>query len=650
MGHILGIAGDASRAELTACMHAMQQVLAPWTPQGFSGMAVAGGHMGAANAVATDIPLTGSLVCADPARSHIAAMEGVLDNRAELLGLLDVPTVQHARIRDAELIHLAFRGWDMECVHRLLGDWSLVVWEPDRQRLTLARDHHGNSVLYYARTPHLIAFSSSPRALQALPWVARDLDDLSLAASIAHLEPLATRTLFRALHTVPPACRMQWQAGTCHRERYWKAEETAPWPDQTEATYIEALQAGILDAARRMVQRSRQPGITLSAGLDSGAVAWAAAQALGPEPELTAYCAVPVHDTQEYWPQGFIANELPGAQATARQVGMDRPRAVRAQDTDPLQGLDYMLQVNLEPSVGAGNMYWIAVLLADMAASGHDMILMGQQGNGTISWYGRPWSRTFRELARGRSLAVAMRHKIARPLLHCGLAPLYNRWVRGMEPWVHASLLQPAQARALHFQAYVAEAGYAAYYRDFHPDPVRHRLRVIEPGQSRVGARWAERGLHHGLRLRDPTACRDLIELCLSIPDTVWSGPRGTDRWLIRRAMTDRLPEELTSSLVRGRQASDLFQRLQAIGPQVARILDYLAHQEAVVRFLDMARARQIWEQLNQRPFSWQHQQRCLTHIMPALAYGLFLLREQDRNDYLHLMAQHRWHLDRDSG
>lgn len=641
MHHLCGVAGLIPEAELRSRLLTMCRAIKPAVQAPDHALAAPQAQMAVLPLRPSRSRPEPSPLLGDAGDGSLFCADAVLDNRDELQSELVRQGLTLPDSSDAQILHGIWRSRGLRGLERLVGDWVCARWEPEAQRLTLVRDHHGNSALYYFRSPRFLAFSTSFKALQALPEVASDLNDLCVACAIAHLPPPGTRTMMHDIHLLPPAHWARLEFDTHRTRRYWFPEAVQPWSGQTEETYAEALRSSLVEAVAPMLARAQRPGLTLSAGLDSGAIAWASVESADSGPRPVGFCATPLHDTQAAWPAGFLANEEGPARATAERLGLPEFRTVDAAHRDPLQGIDYMLNVSLEPSIGAGNMYWMSAMMTEAAARGCDLLLTGQQGNGTISWYGRPWSRTFMELARGRGLMVALRHKLARPVLRAGGTHLYNRAVRGLEPWLRQSPLQPAMARRLHLREYVADAAYDRWYQTFDADPVRYRMQVIEPGGTRVGARWADRGYYHGLRVRDPTANWKLVELCLSIPDAVWSGPRGTDRWLIRRALAGRLPDTITGTLTRGRQSADLFQRLVALEPAVTRILERLRSEPAVTRFLVMERAWRSWRELRASSFTYRHQQRCLTEIVPSLAYGLFLLRMRDRDAYRQVMEGH---------
>lgn len=628
MSHILGVVGKAISEDLQGYRRSMLDAMGI-DPNLAVRMAEApGAAMAHVQGKGREIPLAGGGLLG-PGPGLLGAAEGVLDNRAELGPALSLDQRKCSDMQDSELMHLAFQRWGQDSVHHLLGDYVWGYWDPKLSLLTLGRDHNGNSVLFLSNARGLLAFSTCRMALEGLSWVGPELDPLAMAATIANLNPLPTHTVRQDIQVMPPAHTATWNGQSIRLRRYWFPEETKLWNGQSDETYQEALLTGIEDSAGRMYMRAKSPALTLSAGLDSGALAWAWTQTPAQKAGLATYCATPIHDTQPDWPDGFLANELPGAQSTASLMGLSGPISVGAEDWNPLRGIEYMLQANLEPSVGVGNMYWIAALLETASQNGHDLLMTGQQGNGTFSWYGRPWTRSFLDLATQHSLPYAMRHKLVRPLLRMGLANSFHRVSRGLEPWIQATLLQAEKARQLHLREYVSQTAFDSQYVFVGKDARIPRLRVIEPGRNRVGMRWAERGHFHGIRIRDATASKDLVELCLSIPDAVWSGPKGSERWLTRQAMHGKLPQQTTSQLTRGRQSADLFQRLRDQSSIVSSNLEALSLQNEVFTFLNVAKALEVWNRLLTEPFTHRHQQACLTTVMPALGIGLFLANQK---------------------
>ncbi len=143
---------------------------------------------------------------ADPDGRFAFTAEARLDNRDEVFDALSVPGPERAAMADGALIRLAWERWGDGAPTRLLGDWSFAVWEPRERRLLLARDHHGNTALYYVADARRFAFASDRRALLALPDAPRRLNELYLAQVLtAWPEFHGPGTAYAEVCRVPPA-------------------------------------------------------------------------------------------------------------------------------------------------------------------------------------------------------------------------------------------------------------------------------------------------------------------------------------------------------------------------------------------------------------------------------------------------------------
>jgi len=88
--------------------------------------------------------------------------EARLDNREALCQALGIVAAERVSVPDDELLLNAYLKWGDGCPQHLVGDWSFAAWQPDQKRLFLARDHSGNTALYFYRNPATgcIAFAS----------------------------------------------------------------------------------------------------------------------------------------------------------------------------------------------------------------------------------------------------------------------------------------------------------------------------------------------------------------------------------------------------------------------------------------------------------------------------------------------------------
>ena len=325
------------------------------------------------------------------ASSLLLTAEARLDNRPELCQQLNIPHPDRETVTDSQLIELAYDKWGETCPDHLIGDWSFAVWNPQTQRLFVARDHHGNTGLYYFQDAHRFAFASCRDALLAL-GVPRRLNELFLAkVLVSWPHHPGDQTIDRDIHRLPPAHAMTITAEQTAVWRYWRLEDTPelhlPTFDEYVAGFLEVYGA----AVNGRLRSSRPVAVTLSGGLDSGSVAALAAQTLNTQQQrLTAYTAVPLYDTQNTVGPNRFGDETGFARETAAFHPNIDWQALDARGTDPLEGLRRSLAINNEPGHAGANFYWIADLLQTAQAQGSGVLLTGQGGNASISWTGAP--------------------------------------------------------------------------------------------------------------------------------------------------------------------------------------------------------------------------------------------------------------------
>ena len=134
-----------------------------------------------------------------------------------------------------------------------------------------------------------------------------------------------------------------------------------------------------------------------------------------------------------------------------------------------------------------------------------------------------------------------------------------------------------------------------------------------------------------GLQRMDPTADRDLVELCLSIPD--WAFCRNGDaRVLYRNAMRDVLPHELLQERGLGLQASDFLESFSMKMEVWRNELHLQQKSDLVHSFLDLKRMDAA---LNEFSTNVQRSRAAADHMYNfvfggALLAGRFLRKLED--------------------
>jgi asparagine synthase (glutamine-hydrolysing) len=186
---------------------------------------------------------------------------------------------------DCEVIAHAYEEYGDEFVTHLNGMFAIALWDCRRQRLVLARDRVGIKPLYYARFDGRLVFGSEPKALLAYPGFPRCLDFQALNEFLTYEYVPSPRSIFAGMSKLRPGHILISERSQIREEAYWRLA-LEPDPD-LRAAPVPVLAEQLWFKVRKSVQMelvSDVPlGVFLSGGIDSSAIAAAAAE-LYPNP------------------------------------------------------------------------------------------------------------------------------------------------------------------------------------------------------------------------------------------------------------------------------------------------------------------------------------------------------------------------------
>ena len=261
----------------------MQQAMAYWGSDGDGTWC--DGHVGMGHLRCDNTPESpwDNLPWVCPGSGDVITASARLDNRDELLKALTIPHPEEANLPDSHIILKAYQQWGEACVDRFLGDWVFAIWNASKRKLFIARDHQGNTGLYYYTDSRCLSFASSLKGLLALPDVPQRPNPMAIAQVLvswpAHEAP--TPTCYDGIFRLPPAHAMTVTPQGIEVKRYWYLENTPDLHLRTDDDYVEAFLDIFSEAVRCRLRCSAPVATTLSGGLDSGSVAALAARELG---------------------------------------------------------------------------------------------------------------------------------------------------------------------------------------------------------------------------------------------------------------------------------------------------------------------------------------------------------------------------------
>ncbi len=619
--------------EFLSMRHALQH----WGPNGHSSWSDGSVVLGQALLRSTpeaSFEQMPALACGNTVCLTVAAR---LDNRDELCDTFGIDSSDRARISDGRLILLAFEHWGQACVQRLLGDWSFAVWNQQTQSLFLARDHYGNTGLHYSLTNNLFAFSSGIEGLIALEGVGSQANEQKIAELLILWACDGVGTFYKDVFRLPPAHTLTLQNGVVKTERYWKLEDTKSFRLRSDGEYVEAFQAILRTAVRSRLRSNRPVASTLSAGLDSGAVTALAAEALLERGEtLTAFTSVPIHAPDRPSPFG-LDDEWGLANQTANWVKNITHLPLDAATWTPLAGIRKSMGILREPEFAAANSYWIQALLTELQTRGYGVLLTGQCGNFAASWSGGTY-RTWTALGAGafghameqfisgakqrQSYTRALLAEILKPAWLTADAGLKRLRRSNQPPWDKSSAISESLVERIGLLEQTKTAKWFGL-EIFLMNARRQQVEGLLPAITPIGAIWHSTGAGYGIEVRDPTMDKRLLEFCVGAPQSQFSRG-GHDRFLMRRAMQNLLPESVQWNTKRGVQGSDLARRLLASELEVQALLTEIKASEETAACINLKMVHNAWARLL---FERQNPNKADAFtVLRGLSVGLFLI------------------------
>ena len=187
---------------------------------------------------------------------------------------------------DAQVMLAAYREWGREMGGRLVGEFTIAVWDARDKALFVLRDHFGIRGCFVHDGPDWYVVASEPAQVLAIPGVPDDLDEYGLVDYISGNPVDPELTLYTAIRCPLPAHAITVQGRDVTARQYW-------WPHQNRSrrahppqVYAPKVRAMFDDVLRSALRAPGTVACELSGGLDSSAVVGAAAALARADPTI----------------------------------------------------------------------------------------------------------------------------------------------------------------------------------------------------------------------------------------------------------------------------------------------------------------------------------------------------------------------------
>jgi asparagine synthase (glutamine-hydrolysing) len=247
----------------------------------------------------------------------VLVYNGEIYNYVELRRELEECGVIFRGDSDTEVLLNALEVWGAaDALPRLNGMWAFAWLDARARRLTLSRDRCGEKPLYVATDADGLVFASELKAVLCLRRQRSDLNDGPVLDFLAlGLLDTSTETMINGVCQVGPGTFVSYNLSDRtlafgEERRYWSASTSIPECADSLGGYVERVQEVLEDSVRIRLRSDVPVGVLLSGGIDSSAIAAAAATAGA---DLTLY-SLRNDDSR--------IDESPYARAVARQLAL----------------------------------------------------------------------------------------------------------------------------------------------------------------------------------------------------------------------------------------------------------------------------------------------------------------------------------------
>jgi len=167
---------------------------------------------------------------------------------------------------DLQIIAHAWEQWGVETLTKLVGMFTLMVWDRQKQVLYLARDPVGSRTIYYTRQGNIYYLASDMRSLS--PYHSRYLDLVALRDYLCCAFVPGSRTMWQDVSELRPGTVLTLPDERI--ETYWSLQESIK--DYPLEWHSKKLRNLLEEAVQDSLPQQEAVGVFLSGGLDSSTI------------------------------------------------------------------------------------------------------------------------------------------------------------------------------------------------------------------------------------------------------------------------------------------------------------------------------------------------------------------------------------------
>lgn len=206
---------------------------------------------------------------------YIMAASCRIDNREEIAKKVNIN--EPLKASDYEYILATYTFYEQECVKHLIGDFSFVVWDKQKQILFMAKDHLGIKPLFYTLQNENLFFSTDLNAFLGIETLNTEYSTSYLASMICgeiiQTEVSPEFTCYEHILRLKPAHGLLFNKNKVEINEYWKLKPQQNLKLNSKEEYFDEFFRLFEQSVVDRLRTNDKIGVELSGGLDSSAIA-----------------------------------------------------------------------------------------------------------------------------------------------------------------------------------------------------------------------------------------------------------------------------------------------------------------------------------------------------------------------------------------
>ncbi len=328
---------------------------------------------------------------------------GEIYNFAELKKELEARGAQFRTKTDTEVILALFKEFGEAGFRKMRGIFAFALWDAERERLFLVRDHYGVKPLYYYSDREKIVFASSVKALEKSGEVPVEKCTEALVGFLLTGSVPSPFTTVKNVYSIPAGHYLiREKDGTEKLVKYYDSLDS--FLDKSADTFdvaVGEVRNRLAEAVNLNLVSDAPLGVFLSGGLDSSALAALAAKSRS-KPITTLSITFDEAKFSEKKYQDMVA----------ARIGSDH-REVRVRKEDFFNSFQDLFDALDQPTIDAVNTFFVSKAAKE---AGLKVVLSGLGSDEIFCGY-----PTFRRVSQLRALQ-ALPQFAKTPLQYAGLA------------------------------------------------------------------------------------------------------------------------------------------------------------------------------------------------------------------------------------